>query len=96
MNCPNCKVPCVEEKNEKFFCVTCGWFEKVDREWVACEAPEPEPERIPESEPEPEPEPELEPDPAALEPDPAALEPDPARSVKKYLGGLITITEVDE
>ncbi len=108
MNCPNCQLPIVEEKAEKIFCSTCGWFEKVDKEWQGCEAPEPEPVRTPEPEPKPKPEPEpdpaaLEPDPAALEPDPAALgpdpaaqEPDPNRSVKKYLGGLITITEVDE
>ena len=129
MNCPNCKIPFVEEKAGKFSCVTCGWFEKVGKEWQGCEAPEPEPERTPEPEPEPsesqtpeslppgespppqespsEPDPAaLEPNPAALEPNPAALEPDPAaqkpdtnrrdRSVKKYLGGLLTVTEVDE
>ena len=113
MNCPNCQIPFVEEKAEKYFCVACGWFEKVGKEWQGCEAPEPEPERTPEPEPEPSvsqaPEPDpaaLEPDPAALEPDPAALEPNPAAqepdtnrsdlSVKKYLGGLFTVTEVDE
>ncbi len=111
MNCPNCKIPFVEEQAGKFSCVKCGWFEKVDKEWQGCEAPEPEPARTPEPEPEPvripEPDPAaLEPDPAARELDPAALEPDPAaqepdpnrsdRSVKKYLGGLLTITEVDE
>lgn len=111
MNCPNCKTPFVEEKAEKYFCGTCGWFEKVGKEWQGCEAPEPEPARTPEPEPDPA---ALEPDPAAQEPDPAALEPDPARpvetleeiqarvnppgvhNVKKYLFGLITVTEVDE
>ncbi len=103
MKCPNCQLPIVEEKAEKIFCSTCGWFERVGKEWKGCEAPEPEPERTPEPEPEPEPEPKPEPEPAALEPDPAAHEPDPAAhepgpdcSVKKYLGGFLTITEVDE
>ncbi len=103
MNCPNCKIPFVEEKAGKFSCVTCGWFEKVGKEWQGCEAPEPEPvtayspEPVTESQSKSEPNPAaLEPDPAALEPDPAAQEPDPARSVRKYLGGLVTITEVDE
>jgi len=102
MNCPNCQLPIVEEKDEKILCSACGWFEKVGKEWRGCEAPEPEPE--PERTPEPNPA-ALEPNPAALEPNPAALEPDPAgmepspepvHSVKKILGGLITITEVDE
>ncbi len=99
MNCPNCQLPIVEEKDEKIFCSSCGWFEKVGKEWQGCEAPEPEPERTPEPEPEPKPEPvpaAQEPDPAALEPSPAAQEPGPNCSVKKYLGGLLTVTEVDE
>ena len=128
MNCPNCQIPFVEEKAGKFRCVTCGWFEKVGKEWQGCEAPEPEPVSVSEptppsdSEPEPEPEPQskrdpgpaalepnpakLEPDPAAHEPDPAALEPGPAaqephtncsdHSVKKFLGGILTVTDVDE
>lgn len=74
--------------------------------------PEPEPVAVPEPEPEPEPNPAaLEPDPAALEPDPAAQEPGPAETLEKIqakvnppgvhnvreiLGGIITITEVDE
>lgn len=76
----------------------------------APESPAPqEPEPDPEPDPEPEPEPTPEPDPAAHEPDPAEHEPDPAAHepnpaaeepspdhVKKILGGLITITEVDE
>lgn len=115
MNCPNCKTPFVEEKAGKNHCVTCGWFEKVGKEWESCEAPELEPESSPE--PVPQSRPERDPNPAALEPDPAKLEPNPAelesdpaeidsgtytgdgkkvRNVKKILGGLITLTEVDE
>ena len=108
MNCPNCKIPFVEEKAEKYFCVTCGWFEKVGKEWQGCEAPEPDDKFIDDH---PVPTALDEPDPAALEPDPAAQEPDPAETleetqakvnppgvhnVKKYLGGLLTVTEVDE
>lgn len=119
MNCPNCKTAFIEEKAGKKRCVTCGWFELVDKEWRSCEAPEveqePEPELQSESPPLRESPPPQEPSPAALEPDPAALEPDPAHpaetleetqarvnppgvhSVKKYLGGLLTVTrEVDE
>ena len=92
MNCPNCRIPFALESNGKFHCVTCGkWLENVgdpDPEWLVCEAPEPA--QSPE------------PDPAALEPDPAILEPGPdpesgpAPQVKKYLGGIITVTEFDE
>ena len=112
MKCPDCKQPFIEERPPKFLCSTCGWLEKIDKEWKNCEAPPPgesPPPQDPEPEPEPEPaahEPEPaahEPDPAALEPDPAALEPDPAAeepspdNVKKsYLGGWVTVTEVDE
>ena len=85
MKCPNCHLPFAEEKGEKFFCSTCGWLEKIDKEWKSCAAPPPgesppppEPEPEPEPGSEPEPDPPSEPDPAAHEPDPAALEPDPA------------------
>lgn len=55
---------------------------------------------VPRSEPNPadlEPDPaERDPGPAAHEPDPAKTEPEPTHSVKKYLGGLLTVTEVDD
>lgn len=78
MNCPNCNQPFTEERAEKFFCSTCGWLEKVGKEWKSCDAPE---SQAPQESPDPPPEPDHaahEPDPAAHEPDPAALEPDPA------------------
>jgi len=102
MNCPNCKQPFAEERPPKFLCSVCGWLEKIGKEWENCEAPEsPPPQESPTAqELEPEPEPAAhEPDPAAHEPDPAAPEPDTNLSdlsVKKYLGGLLTVTEVDE
>jgi len=107
MNCPNCKKPFVVEQGGKFQCFDCGWFEQVDNEWRNIDAPifGTSPEPGPEPEPVQEPSPESELSPAALEPNPAALEPNPAaqepspeppHSVKEYLGGLITITEVDE
>jgi len=97
MKCPNCGLPFTEEKDPKFFCSTCGWLERDGKEWKKADAPESPPpgESPPPQEPEPEPAAQ-EPDPAALEPDPAALEPDPNPKVKKILGGLVTITEVDE
>jgi len=109
MKCPNCQQPFTEEQDPKFFCSTCGWLERDGKEWKKCEAPPPgesptpqEPEPEPDPIPEPDP-PALEPDPAALEPDPAAREPDPAAEeptpdnvTKSYLGGLLTVTEVDE
>lgn len=97
MNCPNCKKPFVVERSGKFQCVDCGWFEKVDNEWRVCEAPESPPPQEPESPAEPDPA-ALEPDPAKSEPGPAIQEPspEPQANVKKYFGGLITITEVDE
>ena len=102
MNCPNCGLPFVVEKAEKFSCSTCGWMEKVGKEWKNCGAPESQPSQ---GSPDPPPEPDpaaLEPDPAAHEPDPAALEPGPAAEepspehVKKLLGGYLTITETNE
>ena len=107
MKCPNCQLPFDEEKAPKFLCSTCGWLEKVGKEWKNCDAPEsPPPGESPppqETPPPPEPSPPPEPDPAAQEPDPAAQEPDPAAlepdpKVKSYLGGLLTVTrtEIDE
>lgn len=102
MKCPNCSQPFIEEHPPKFLCSTCGWLEKIDKEWKICEVPESPPPQEPEPEPEPVRELLPEPDPAAHEPNPAELEPNPAaleldpNSVKSYLGGLITITEVDE
>lgn len=112
MQCPNCKKPFVVERDGKCQCWDCGWFQQVDNEWrnidepVFDSSPELGPEPEPVQEPSPEPSPAaLEPNPAALEPNPAALEPDPAsqepspeppHSVKEYLGGLITVTEIDE
>jgi len=109
MKCPNCKQPFIEERPPKFHCSKCGWLEKIDKEWKNCEAPESPAPQEPEPDPEPEPEPTPEPDPAAHEPDPAANEPDPAAHepdpaaneptpvnvTKSYLGGLVTVTEVD-
>jgi len=95
MNCPNCKIPFIEEKAPKFLCSACGWFEKVGKEFNNCDAPESPPPQEPDPPPEPSPPPE--PNPAKQEPDPAALEPGPKSKVKKYFGGLLTITrEVDE
>ena len=100
MPCPNCRKPFVVEQDGKGQCFDCGWFVYSDGVWKVCKEPSPEPE--PASEPDPA---KTEPDPAALEPDPAALEPDPAKhepspvpqaNVKEYLGGLVTVTEIDE
>lgn len=96
MNCPNCKNPFAFESGGKFHCDTCGWFEDVgdpNPEWHTCEAPEPK------HAPEPSPA-ALDPVPAALDPDRAIQEPtpepDPEPQVKKYLGGIVTVTEIDE
>ena len=105
MNCPNCKKPFVAERSGKFQCVDCGWFEKVDNEWRVCSEPESSGSQTTEPESPQEPGLPTEPYPAALDPNPAALEPDPAKlepspepqaNVKEYLGGLLTVTEVDE
>ena len=97
MNCPNCKQPFIEERPPKFLCSACGWLEKTDKEWKNCEAPPPGESPTPQ-----EPEPAAhEPDPAAHEPDSAAHEPEPVAyepdsKVKSYLGGLLTVTEIEE
>ena len=86
MECPNCKKLFIKERDGKFQCEDCGWFEKVGQEWRSCQEPEPKPEPQGPQPPEP---------PGPQPPEPVGLQP-PEPNVKKYLGGLITITEVDE
>ena len=90
MKCPNCPMS-LSEQGGKYHCEVCGWFENVDGDWHVCEAPE----SIPAPEPEPEPVLETEPGPG-LEPveQESGPAPEPESQVKKYLGGIVTITEV--
>ena len=96
MQCPNCKKPFVVEQGGKYHCSDCGWFEKVENEWRVCEAPGPAPEPKPEPKPEPQPEHTPEPE-SGPEPEPGPVRgPEPESKVKEYLGGIVTVTEVDE
>lgn len=82
MKCPNCTKK-LSEQGDKYHCEDCGWFENVDGEWHVCEAPAPEPE------PEPEPTPEIK---QQHEPE---IKTKPEPQVKSYLGGIVTVTEVE-
>ena len=89
MKCPNCNVEFSENRDKAFHCESCGWLTEIDGQWHPCQEPavivDPDP---PKAEPKPEPKPEREP-----EPDP---EPEPVTQVKSYLGGLVTVTEVED
>lgn len=93
MQCPNCQNTFVEERADKFRCAGCGWFEKVDDEWRVCEPP-PEPE--PQGPQPPEPQGPQPPEPQGPQPpEPRGPQP-PEPKVTEYLGGLVTVTELDE
>jgi len=90
MNCPNCREPFVRNVDRSFLCETCGWLTEIDGVWRPCHAP-PEPD-LPEPDlPEPEP-----PEPEPPEPEPPEPDPDPSPKVTSYLGGLLTVTEIDD
>ncbi len=81
--CPNCKILFIESVGDKFRCEKCGWLTEVDGEWIPCDPPleqEVTPGLEPEGQPDPEPE----------------IKPKAEPKVKSYLGGLLTVTEVDE
>ena len=90
-NCPNCDVEFSENRDKAFLCDACGWLTEIDGQWHPCKEPpkqvEPDP---PKAEPKPEPGPLL----PELTPEP---EPGPAPGrVKNFLGGLVTVTEVED
>jgi len=84
-NCPNCRKQFVDERAGAFCCDVCGWFIQTDGEWIPWSEPEPLEPEPPEPEP-PEPEP----------PEPLLRDVDPGPKVTSYLGGLLTVTEVDD
>lgn len=84
MNCPNCRKPFALEHDGKYKCDDCGWFECIEGEWHSCETPEPQLR----------PEPKLPPVPKPVEPDPKLVDM-PAKVTKEYLGGLMTVTYME-
>jgi hypothetical protein len=90
MNCPNCNKEFVEQRDKAYRCADCGWLTQVDGKWVTC----PEPLKLeavlnpPEPKPIPEPKPK--------DPEPEFFPAEPELCVKRYLGGLITVTEVED
>jgi len=92
MKCPNCPRS-LTEQGGKFHCEDCGWFENVgdpNPEWHTCEAPEPVPEPTPAPEPDPAHSAET------LEDIQASVNPPGVHNVKKILGGIVTVTEIDD
>jgi hypothetical protein len=92
MNCPSCKTEFIEKRDTAYNCKNCGWLMEVDGKWITC--PEPAKQKEPEKIPEPKP----------AEPK-AGIQPEPLQDVfhtqkdwkfKSYLGGLITITEIED
>jgi len=82
MKCPNCGVEFSENRDKAFHCDSCGWLTEIDGQWHPCQ----EPAKLVEPDPpkaEPGPEPEPEPGPAA-------------GRIKTFLGGLVTVTEVED
>jgi hypothetical protein len=79
--CPNCKGEFSEHRETCYFCPECqSWFKNVDGSWRSC------PEPVKPADPPP-------PEPPKLE-DPPEPEPEPA--VRSYLGGLVTVEEIDD
>lgn len=81
MRCPNCRNS-FKKKKGRYFCPICGWFEKVGREWRCCGEPESVSPLVP-----------LSRDIAGRY---AKRSPEPEPKIRKILGGLVTITEVDK
>lgn len=80
MRCPNCRILFVKKKAGKFLCRRCGWFEKVGKEWQSRGEPEP-----------------VSPvDTRARDIAGRYVKRSPEPKIRKILGGLVTITEVDE
>lgn len=84
MNCPNCSKEFIEHINKAYHCSDCGWLTQIDNKWVTC------------SEPVKQQEPPLLSEPKVKEPKPIFIPAEPGLCVKKYLGGLVTVTIKDK
>ena len=78
--CPNCSKEFTESRETAFLCEDCGWFKNVDGKWYPC----PEPAKVTE--------PDLPKVPIAPA-EPVLVEDD---DICSYLGGLITVTTIEE
>lgn len=98
MNCPNCQNEFVEKRDKAFRCDNCGWLTEVDGKWVTC----PEPAKPVEP-------PKNNNNTKSVKPaDPPVTDPpdkkgsenqadfNRGRHVKSYLGGLITVTRIED
>ena len=82
VRCPNCRSLFVKKQKGMYFCSICGWFEKVGKEWQNRGEPEPVSPVAPQS--------------RDIAGKYAKCSPEPEPEIRKILGGLVTITEVDE
>ncbi len=98
--CPNCSNEFIEQRETACHCQACGWLKQIDGKWMTC----PEPAKPKDAEPPTEPKPIERTVPASPGPVPAEPDDDDAQSqtqdrpsnVRSYLGGLVTVTEIEE
>ena len=101
--CPNCQTEFTEHRETAFYCSECAkWFTLIDKTWHTCPEPSNRKEEIPivpapsgpvsESESDENDRETSIPD-RDRQPDIEDAEPD---NVKSYLGGLLTVTTVEE
>ena len=86
--CPNCSREFIEQHDTAFYCEDCGWFREVDGRWRSC----PEPVTVEEPDP-------IKDEPVIEEPDDRPPSGDDGRldpNVRSYLGGLVTVEEVED
>jgi len=90
--CPNCSKEFVESRekafeyngvskiNSTFRCADCGWFKNVDGKWYSC----PEPHKV------------TEPDLPKAPKAPAEPQVPKDDNVRLYMGGLVTVTTIED
>ena len=100
--CPNCQTEFTEHRETAFYCKECAkWFTLIDKTWHTCPEPSDPKEEIPidPASSGPVPESESGNDRAKSKSDrdrqPAIEDAEP-NNVKSYLGGLLTVTTVEE
>ncbi|MBA7530963.1 hypothetical protein ES705_23174 [subsurface metagenome] len=99
MRCPNCRIPIVKKKAGQFLCRRCGWFEKIGKEWQSRGELEPVSPVAPQSKGNHR---QLRsPGTSSAAPQSRDIagrytKPSPEPKIRKILGGVVTITEIDK
>ena len=100
MQCPNCSVEFAEHRETAWRCETCGWLRQVDGTWHTCLEPPIQEEPVVQDVPVPETkpaEPEVDNQPTKT----GDRLPAPGHGLQlpiitSYLGGYVTVTEIDD